>query len=179
MVKVSQILEIDTAILSKLERGLRAATRDQVIDLADFFGINQEQLINKWLSEKIVSKVGQEVTALEAIKLAETEVAYNTKSRLSYNKTIKALVDLVKLDPRIKKAWIFGSLARSELAPYSDLDLMIEVHETSDFTLFDLAEIQSKGEQATGCKLDIGLSGSLYSFAQGSVNQDLRLIYEE
>lgn len=46
-------IEIDQALLSKIERGERFATEEQIQSITRFFQIENEQLQILWLSEKI------------------------------------------------------------------------------------------------------------------------------
>lgn len=54
---VAAYLDIDQAILSKIERGQRRANCDQVLKLAVFFEINEIDLLVAWLSDKLVYEV--------------------------------------------------------------------------------------------------------------------------
>ena len=73
---VSAYLDIDQAILSKIERGQRNASREQVIKLADFFKVKENDLLVFWLSDKLVYEVADEEIALKALKVAEEKVKY-------------------------------------------------------------------------------------------------------
>ena len=42
--QVAAHLEVDTALISKIERGERNASRQQVIDIANFLKANEEEL---------------------------------------------------------------------------------------------------------------------------------------
>ena len=55
--KVAAYLDIDQAILSKIERGKRKATREQVLGLARFYQMDQEELLVAWLSAQIVQQL--------------------------------------------------------------------------------------------------------------------------
>ena len=74
--KVAAFLDIDQAILSKIERGQRKATREQVVKLAEYFEIDEEKLLVAWLSDKIAYEIGDEKVAKEALKVAEAKVEY-------------------------------------------------------------------------------------------------------
>ena len=75
---VASYLDIDQAILSKVERGQRNASREQVIKLADFFKIDENDLLVAWLSDKLVYEVEGEQMALEALQVAEEKIKYTT-----------------------------------------------------------------------------------------------------
>lgn len=76
---VSAYLDIDQAILSKIERGQRNASREQVIKLADFFKVKEDDLLVFWLSDKLVYELADEEIALKALKVAEEKVKYNSR----------------------------------------------------------------------------------------------------
>jgi transcriptional regulator with XRE-family HTH domain len=74
---VAAFLDIDQAILSKIERGQRNASREQVIRLAEFFKIKETDLLVSWLSDKLVYEVADEDVALKALQVAEEKVKYH------------------------------------------------------------------------------------------------------
>lgn len=74
-------LDVDTAILSKIERNERRATREQIIKLAEILDLDKEELLIKYLTEKILYQVRGEELGLEALKVAEERVKYNSKKR--------------------------------------------------------------------------------------------------
>jgi HTH-type transcriptional regulator, competence development regulator len=73
---VAAFLDIDQAILSKIERGQRNATREQVVKLAEYFKIEESDLLVSWLSDKLVYEVADEQLALKALQVAEEKVKY-------------------------------------------------------------------------------------------------------
>jgi len=176
---VAAFLDIDQAILSKIERDLRPASRELVLKLAEYFQVPPNHLMTLWLAERIVYEIGDEEMAIMAIRLAEEKVAYKTLKGPKLEVVQPLLMDVFKADPRILKAWVFGSVSRGEADWKSDIDVMIRIDESKGFGLFDLAEIQFQGEKATGFKVDIVMEGALKSFAENSVNHDRILIYEK
>ena len=78
---VAAFLDIDQAILSKIERGQRNATREQVVKLAEYFKINESDLLVSWLSDKLVYEVADEQVALKALQVAEERVKYNKSKK--------------------------------------------------------------------------------------------------
>ena len=63
---VAAFLDIDQAVLSKIEQGQRNATREQVVKLADYIKIKESDLLVSWLSDKLVYEVDDEDVALKA-----------------------------------------------------------------------------------------------------------------
>jgi transcriptional regulator with XRE-family HTH domain len=78
---VAAFLDIDQAILSKIERGQRKPTREQVVKLAEYFKVKENDLLIAWLSDKLVYEVEDEDIALKALQLAEEKVKYITKNK--------------------------------------------------------------------------------------------------
>jgi len=73
---VAAYLDIDQAILSRIERGQRKATREQIIKLAEYFKVKENDLLVAWLSDKLVYEVADEQVALKALQVAEEKVKY-------------------------------------------------------------------------------------------------------
>lgn len=76
---VAAYLDIDQAILSRIERGQRKVSREQVIKLAEYFNVNADNLLVAWLSDKLVYEIADEQLGIEALKVAEEKVKYNKK----------------------------------------------------------------------------------------------------
>ena len=68
--QVAAYLEVDTALISKAERGERYLTREQVIKLAIFLQVSDEELISLWLCDKIIGVVGDDDYAIKGTKKA-------------------------------------------------------------------------------------------------------------
>jgi transcriptional regulator with XRE-family HTH domain len=74
---IAAYLDIDPAIMSRIERGQRKASREQIIKLAAYFNVDEDELIIAWLSDKVVYELADEQNAIEALKVAEEKVKYN------------------------------------------------------------------------------------------------------
>jgi len=72
-------LKIDSAVLSKIERGERKPTKDLVLKIVQILGLNERELMLSWLSDKIVYEISDEEFGLDALKLAEKKVKYSTR----------------------------------------------------------------------------------------------------
>lgn len=73
---VAGVLNIDQAILSKIERGQRKASKEQVLKLAEYFNVEREKLLVAWLSDKILYELADEEFAGKALKVAEARIEY-------------------------------------------------------------------------------------------------------
>ena len=78
----------------------------------------------------------------------------------------------------VEKAWIFGSYARGEETRKSDLDVLVCFDENATITLIDYAKIMNNLSDLLHKKVDLVQEGTLYKFAQESVENDKILVYE-
>ena len=74
--KVAALLDIDVAILSKMERGERKLSKDIVLKLADIYEYNPDELLVLFLSDKIMYEIQDEDLGEKALKVAEKKVKY-------------------------------------------------------------------------------------------------------
>lgn len=72
-------LELDSATLSKIERGVRNASKNQVVLLSEMLNHDLSELKSLWLANKIYEIISDEEDALKAIQVAEQEIKYQSK----------------------------------------------------------------------------------------------------
>jgi transcriptional regulator with XRE-family HTH domain len=70
--QVAAYLEIDIALISKIERGERRLTREQVIKLAKFYNVTDEELLTLWLSDKLLDTIENDPFAMQGLNKAKT-----------------------------------------------------------------------------------------------------------
>ena len=75
--QVAAALEIDTALISKIERGERTAQKEQVSKIATILEVPEEELMIIWLSYKILTIVEEEPMAYKALKQTEKRITKN------------------------------------------------------------------------------------------------------
>lgn len=78
----------------------------------------------------------------------------------------------------ITRAWVFGSFARGEETPESDLDLLVDYDKEAHVSLLDLVRYKLDLEESINREVDLFPNGSLKPFAVESANKDKYLIYE-
>jgi Fic family protein len=94
LAEVSTALVIDKAIISKLENGQRTANRKQVIAFIQYYKLNEKEVMAAWLSDKILYALKDEDFSLDALKVAEDTVKYNSKNNTpEVDSTIQNLLD--------------------------------------------------------------------------------------
>jgi predicted nucleotidyltransferase len=55
----------------------------------------------------------------------------------------------------VRRLWLFGSLARAEAGPESDVDVLISVPPDQKFSLLDLAEVRVELCELLGRETDV------------------------
>jgi predicted nucleotidyltransferase/DNA-binding XRE family transcriptional regulator len=173
---VAAYLDIDQAILSKIERGLRKPNRELVIKLAVYFNVPEKDLMLAWLADKVLYEVAGEEMGLEALNVAEERAAYLAFQKIDRNEVLRKIKVGISKFKHVEKAWIYGSFARKEDGPKSDVDIAVQTD--PDFSYFDLVEIQHELERIIDRKVDVGFLDSFKPYILEHVKEDLKLIYE-
>ncbi|MBQ9665226.1 MAG: nucleotidyltransferase domain-containing protein [Bacteroidaceae bacterium] len=87
------------------------------------------------------------------------------------------IAEYFKTQP-VVKAWLFGSFARGEETPGSDVDLLVEFDKDARISLMKHAGMIVDLEQKLSRPVDLVTDGTLLPFATKSANRDKVLIYE-
>ena len=74
--QVAAYLDIDQAILSKIERNERRPTKAHIIKLAEFLKLDKDELIVQFMSDKIAYEIADEECAKRVLRVAEKKVNY-------------------------------------------------------------------------------------------------------
>jgi len=77
--EVAAALEIDTGLLSKMERNERKANKEQVTAFAQYYKVNAEIYLVAWLSDKLANDLQNEELALKAMQEAEKKIKYQKR----------------------------------------------------------------------------------------------------
>lgn len=74
--QVSAYVDIDQAILSKIERNERKPTKEMLERLAEILKLDKDELIIQFISDKIAYEIVNEDCAHKALKVAERKIKY-------------------------------------------------------------------------------------------------------
>lgn len=74
--EVAANIEIDPSLLAKIERNQRQPTKHLIKNIADFFEVNEKELLEEFLSDQIAYKILDEEADLNILKVAKEKVAY-------------------------------------------------------------------------------------------------------
>jgi predicted nucleotidyltransferase len=173
---VSSTVKIDVGILSKIERGIRPISMEQLELLCKLYKLSFVEQKKYLTAEQIVAFVAYDQNANEILQIAEQKLAYATKAITPLSKIVRELTVVFRKFPQIQQAWVFGSYARGEMTSKSDVDVVITVGK--GFTYFQLADVQYQAENKLGIKVDIGFKKSLDKAVSKNAEKDMKLIYE-
>ena len=77
--QVASLLEIDTPMLSKIERGERKAKKEQVIQLSQIMKVSNDELLTLWLADQLQDVIEGETLADEALKKVSNNIKKSNK----------------------------------------------------------------------------------------------------
>ena len=94
----------------------------------------------------------------------------------------EAMIDIIRdyfATQPVLKAWLFGSYARGEETPESDVDILVMFdHDNAKIGLMQYCHIMNELSDRLDKKVDLVEDGTLLPFAERTANQDKKLIYE-
>lgn len=77
--QVASQLEIDTPMLSKIERGERKAKKEQVVLFANLYKADKDELLTLWLADQVYEVVKDEDMAFKAMDAAQVSLKSQKK----------------------------------------------------------------------------------------------------
>ena len=90
----------------------------------------------------------------------------------------QTVAEYLKTKP-VLKAWIFGSVARGEDTPESDVDILFVADRSEKpFTLFTMGSMYMDLKKLLGREVDLVEEGTLRPYARKTAERDKKLIYE-
>lgn len=72
-------LDVDTSIISKVERGERQLKKEQIPLLAEILNCNKEELLTLWLADQLYDVVKDEGLALKAVEAVAKKLKTRNK----------------------------------------------------------------------------------------------------
>ncbi len=79
-------------------------------------------------------------------------------------------------DSGIAMLGVFGSVARGDDRPDSDVDILIRF--AKPIGLVDLIRLEDRFERVLGRRVDLGVEGSLHPLIKEQALKDLKILYE-
>ena len=90
---------------------------------------------------------------------------------------IHTISEYFKTKP-VQKAWVFGSFARGEEGPDSDIDILVTLDKEAHVGLIKFSGMRCELEERLQRSVDLVVEGALMPYAVDSVNRDKILVYE-
>ncbi len=143
--EVSDALNIDVAIVSKLERGDRKATKKQALALIEFYNLNKKEILIQWLSERILGEIKNQEFALDALYSAEKSMKYFSAIAHEVILNAEVLALLSKID-QLKKKW--DLLSNSEQYDLSEIKEYLNLKNTFESNKMDGNSLSFKETEA-------------------------------
>ena len=106
-------------------------------------------------------------------ELSDCLSSLNTERLKLFSTTQKYLAGIPVL-----RAWVFGSFARGEETPESDLDLLVDYDPNAGVSLLDIVRYRLDLKKLIGREVDLIENGYLKPFAAPSAEHDKYLVYE-
>ncbi len=78
----------------------------------------------------------------------------------------------------VVRAFVFGSFARGENGPDSDIDILVSFDRSAKVSLFDHVRMTYDLEDILGMEVDLVTEGTLLPRVAASAEQDKVLVYE-
>ncbi len=97
-------------------------------------------------------------------------------NRIELNEEIKKKIISILIKHGIKKILVFGSYARNEATPKSDLDLIVEFPEGT--SLIDHVGIEIELSKALNMKIDLLSRNGISPYIKNQVLKEAIVIYE-
>jgi transcriptional regulator with XRE-family HTH domain len=72
--QVAAFLEMDSATLSKIERGIKSVRKEHLVKLSEIYKVDESKLVAIWLADKILYIIASEASAVEALEIAKRKI---------------------------------------------------------------------------------------------------------
>jgi Fic family protein len=134
---VASLLDIDVAILSKMERGERNLNREIIRKLARIYKINANDLLISFLSDRIVNEIYKEGYAKEVLKVAEEKLKniYLPKKESIPKSIANILNEIDALKKKINKLRTFDKTQIKKLEEHYEINYTYDSNKIEGNTL--------------------------------------------
>ncbi len=82
-------------------------------------------------------------------------------------------------DKPVKRAFLFGSAARKESTPQSDLDILVDLDYENGADFFTFLDMQEQLSVLIGIPVDLVSSNGLSEFIKPIIDEEKKLIYKK
>jgi transcriptional regulator with XRE-family HTH domain len=75
--QLAAMLDMDSPLFSKIERGERTAKKEMVLKLANILNVDKDFLLSIWLADQVFEMVKDEEVAINALNISKNEIKKN------------------------------------------------------------------------------------------------------
>lgn len=146
---VSVKLNMDIALISKIERNNRKPTREQVATFAKLFKANEKELMLSYLADKVLYEIADDSLVMEVLRVAEEKLKYDKGLSGTVNSVIS---EIDKLKKKLDKLRPIPFDQLQNLEHYFKVEYTFESNriEGNTLTLQETALVVEKGMTVNG-----------------------------
>jgi len=113
----------------------------------------------------------------EALRLLHAQRHVHARpDKVAIRRTILKLKAYLRSEG-VKSLSLFGSIARGDAGPHSDVDVLIEVDARRKFNLLDLAGVQEELSKALGRKVDVVVKSAVRNELQKNILSEAERVF--
>ncbi len=177
---VGKEIAYDPRLLSKIEKNEKKAPKEIIKGLSKIYKTPYKKLLIKHLSEELYYQIRSCEYADEVLSTVKKRIekeGKGTQVAHSRDKIFESIKNYFS-DKPIKKAYVFGSFARSvPVSMDSDIDIMIVFKKPNKTTLFDLIQMKEELSDKTGREIDLVEEGQELKSFKNTIQKEKILIY--
>lgn len=87
--QLANSLQMDTAMLSKIERGERKAKREHIPILAELLNIKEQELQITWIADQVCELIKEEENISEILKVVEKQIISHSQNKILNNTMVE------------------------------------------------------------------------------------------
>ena len=141
-------MKIDTTLLIRINSDLKK----KIQKVADKYDVSVSEIISGCL-EDIARKGELNMVMQGRLGILAREEAKKHMDIFTIKKVLEQAIEELELRRKIKKVYLYGSFARGEETPKSDIDLRLET--TNNLSMFEIGNIRYFIKEKTGRDVDI------------------------
>jgi len=134
--------------------------------------------LEKFVREKVASGLYNNASEVvrEALRLLHQQSGRTPPGTAAIGAEIRRIAPLLRRQG-VAGLWLFGSVARGDARPDSDVDVLIDVDPEAAFGLLDHAGVKLELEKALGRPVDVVLRSALRPELKASVAADALRVF--
>lgn len=166
------------SFISRIENNKRNLTEKELENYLEVLETKKERYLSLLETLLFFENMEAESKKQEVISLIKEYPQSEIQNKTRIEKTIllQQLKTYFETKP-IKKAYLFGSVARNEHVAESDIDLYLEFLDDYKLNLFYLSKMKNEIVELTGKEVDLVLKGTEHKFIKENLEREKILIY--